>query len=59
MRTRGIVLSAATAPALVATYAWTWGPFSCTGDPALVTDWTGTPTKTYGEGYKAHLLTRP
>jgi len=42
-------------------YAWTWGPFSCSGDPALITDstWTGTPTQTYGSGYKAHLLTRP
>jgi hypothetical protein len=40
-------------------YAWTWGPFDCQADPALVTDWYGTPTRTYGSNYKAHLLTRP
>lgn len=43
-------------------YAWTWGPFSCGNDPALIADsgWQGTsPTQTYGSGYKAHLLTRP
>lgn len=44
-------------------YAWTWGPFSCAGDPALLlpsdSNWTGLPTQTYGSGYKAHLLTRP
>jgi endoglucanase len=36
---------------------WTWGPFSCTDDPALLTDWAGTPTQTYGQGFKDHLLT--
>lgn len=42
-------------------YAWTWGPFNCGNDPALITDagWLGTPSQTYGSGYKAHLLTRP
>lgn len=42
-------------------YAWTWGTFNCGNDPALIADsgWLGTPTQTYGSGYKAHLLTRP
>lgn len=43
-------------------YAWTWGPFNCSGDPALISDstWTGTsPTNSYGSNYKTHLLTRP
>ena len=35
--------------------AWTWSPYSCTGTPALITDYTGTPTA-YGQGYKTHLL---
>ena len=35
--------------------AWTWGPFSCARDPALIVDWGGTPTQTYGQGYKEHL----
>jgi endoglucanase len=36
--------------------AWTWGPFDCARDPALVTDWAGTPTQNYGKGFKAHLI---
>ncbi len=44
-------------------YAWTWGPFSCGSDPALLSatdsNWTGIPSQTYGAGYKAHLLIRP
>ena len=39
--------------------AWSWGPFSCAVDPALLTDWAGTPTQTYGSGFKSHLLSRP
>jgi Cellulose binding domain/Cellulase (glycosyl hydrolase family 5) len=35
--------------------AWSWSPYSCTGTPALITDYTGTPTA-YGQGYKTHLL---
>ena len=35
--------------------AWSWGPFDCAGDPALLTDWSGTPTQTYGQGFKDHL----
>jgi hypothetical protein len=40
--------------------AWTWNPWgvcSSSGND-LITDWNGTPTSTYGEGYKAHLLTQ-
>ena len=36
--------------------AWTWtATGNCGGTPALISDWTGTPTN-YGAGYKAHLL---
>jgi len=36
--------------------AWTWtATNNCGGTPALISDWTGTPTG-YGAGYKAHLL---
>jgi hypothetical protein len=36
--------------------AWTWtATGNCGGTPALISDWTGTPTG-YGAGYKAHLL---
>ena len=37
--------------------AWTWNPWGCTGGNVLIEDFNGTPTKTYGEGFKAHLLT--
>jgi endoglucanase len=39
--------------------AWTWGPFDCAKDPALLTDWDGTPTQTFGQGFKDHILQRP
>lgn len=36
--------------------AWTWtATNNCGGTPALISDWSGTPTN-YGAGYKAHLL---
>jgi hypothetical protein len=40
--------------------AWTWNPWGvCPGSGnVLINDWNGTPTSTYGEGYKAHLLTQ-
>ncbi len=37
--------------------AWTWNPWGCSQGSVLITDYNGTPTSTYGEGYKAHLLT--
>jgi hypothetical protein len=37
---------------------WTWNNWNCGSGPALVTDFYGTPTSTYGEGFKAHLLTQ-
>ncbi|MEU4244799.1 cellulase family glycosylhydrolase [Actinoplanes sp. NPDC026619] len=37
--------------------AWTWNPWGCTGGNVLIQDYTGTPTETYGSGFKAHLLT--
>jgi endoglucanase len=39
--------------------AWTWNPWgvcSSSGND-LITDWAGTATSTFGEGFKAHLLT--
>ncbi|WP_255306332.1 cellulose binding domain-containing protein [Streptomyces sp. Wb2n-11] len=38
--------------------AWTWNPWGCSGGSVLIEDWNGTPTSTYGEGYKAHLLSQ-
>ncbi|GAA3227836.1 cellulase family glycosylhydrolase [Nonomuraea helvata] len=38
--------------------AWTWNPWGCSGGNVLITDYNGTPTSTYGEGFKAHLLTQ-
>ena len=37
---------------------WTWNPWGCSssGSVTLIADFNGTPTSTYGEGYKAHLL---
>jgi hypothetical protein len=39
--------------------AWTWNPWgACAGSGNdLIEDWNGTPTQTYGVGFKAHLLT--
>jgi hypothetical protein len=38
--------------------AWTWDPWGCSGGSVLIQDWNGTPTVTYGQGFKAHLLTQ-
>jgi endoglucanase len=38
--------------------AWTWNPWGCSGGNVLITSYDGTPTSTYGEGFKAHLLTQ-
>jgi hypothetical protein len=38
--------------------AWTWNPWGCGQGNVLITDYNGTPTSTYGEGFKAHLLTQ-
>lgn len=35
--------------------AWAWNVWSCTL-PGLIEDYDGTPTSTYGEGFRAHLL---
>jgi endoglucanase len=39
--------------------AWSWGPFDCRADPALLTSWSGSPTQTYGSGFRGHLQSRP
>jgi hypothetical protein len=36
--------------------AWSWGPFDCARDPALLADWSGTPSQAYGQGFQDHLL---
>jgi endoglucanase len=33
---------------------WAWNVWECEKG-SLITDWRGTPTKTYGEGFRAHL----
>ena len=40
--------------------AWTWNPWGVCDSSGndLITDWNGTPTSTYGEGFQAHLLTQ-
>jgi endoglucanase len=35
---------------------WTWNNWDCSSGPALIVDWTGTPTA-YGQGLKNHLAT--
>jgi endoglucanase len=37
--------------------AWTWNPWGCSGGNVLIQDYSGTPTDSYGSGFKAHLLT--
>jgi len=37
--------------------AWTWNPWGCGGGNVLIEDYNGTPTNSYGAGFKAHLLT--
>jgi endoglucanase len=39
--------------------AWAWGPYNCAKDPALITNWAGTPTQTYGQGFHDHLMAIP
>jgi aryl-phospho-beta-D-glucosidase BglC (GH1 family) len=38
--------------------AWTWNPWGVcdTFGNVLILDWIGTPTSTYGEGFREHLL---
>lgn len=40
--------------------AWTWNPWGVCNSNGndLITDWNGTPTATYGQGYHDHLLTQ-
>jgi len=38
--------------------AWTWNPWGCGSGNVLITDYNGTATSTFGEGFKAHLLTQ-
>lgn len=39
--------------------AWTWNPWGVCNSSGndLIEDWNGTPTETFGSGFKAHLLT--
>ena len=38
--------------------AWTWNPWGCGQGNVLINDYTGSPTATFGEGFRAHLLTQ-
>jgi endoglucanase len=44
---------AATPP--IGYWAWSWNPFSCARGPSLITDDAGSPTLTYGSGFKRRL----
>lgn len=35
--------------------AWAWNVSGCSAEPSLITDYRGTPTRTYGQGYLNHL----
>lgn len=35
--------------------AWAWNVGSCSGEPSLITNYDGTPTQTFGQGYRDHL----
>jgi hypothetical protein len=35
--------------------AWAWNTGSCRSEPSLITNYRGTPTQTYGQGYRYHL----
>ncbi|GAA5181263.1 cellulase family glycosylhydrolase [Rugosimonospora acidiphila] len=37
--------------------AWTWNTWGCGDGPALISDWSGTPTP-YGQGVRDHLRSR-
>jgi endoglucanase len=39
--------------------AWAWNVGSCAGEPSLITSYRGTPTRTYGQGYRDHLAGLP
>ncbi len=39
--------------------AWAWNVASCSGEPSLITSYRGTPTRTYGQGYRNHLAALP
>ncbi len=38
--------------------AWTWNPWGCGQGNVLINDYSGSPTATFGEGFRAHLLTQ-
>lgn len=35
--------------------AWAWNVASCSGEPSLISAYDGTPTRSYGLGYRDHL----
>jgi hypothetical protein len=36
---------------------WTWDTWDCRSGPALITDYAGMPTQTFGQGFHDHLAT--
>jgi endoglucanase len=36
--------------------AWAWNVGSCTAEPSLITDYNGTPSQTFGQGFHDHML---
>ncbi len=39
--------------------AWGWVPSNCSKEPALITNFNGSPTQTYGQGIKDHFMRFP
>jgi len=39
--------------------AWAWNVGNCSAEPSLITDYNGTPTQTYGQGFRDHMLALP
>jgi endoglucanase len=37
-------------------WLWSWNPFGCAAGPSLITNGAGNPTRTYGSGFKTHML---
>jgi hypothetical protein len=44
--------------AAVSYLGWTWNTWDCSGGPALISDYTGTPSQ-FGAAYRDHLATLP
>jgi endoglucanase len=39
--------------------AWAWNVGNCSAEPSLITDYSGTPSQTYGQRFHDHMLALP